>query len=155
MISQQQLFPVHHSPAQCVQESSPEETRGGTRGWGGARGWTHSHRASCWPGGPYSPLGVRWTAAGHDQMLVGVNLNLPFRFYVKRVAETVEDEEINSQHDPLHNTQQVGTDEGRRSSSFTLKHFQVQCRGDAINKGLDETLMFFCSSRIKLKESHI
>lgn len=45
--------PVHHSPAQRVQESSTEEKRGGTRRRGGAWGWKHSHRASCWPGELY------------------------------------------------------------------------------------------------------
>lgn len=37
-----------------------------------------------------------------------VNLNLSLIFYLKRVAETVEDEELIDQNDPLHNTQQVG-----------------------------------------------
>lgn len=41
-------------------------------------------------------------------MLKEVNLNLPLIFYLKRVAEIVEDEELNDQNDPLHNTQQVG-----------------------------------------------
>lgn len=67
----------------------------------------------------------------------------------------MEDEEIHSQHDPLHNTQQVGMN--KRSEfkfsgdlSFTPKHSQVQCREDAINKGLDETF-FSAFLRIQVK----
>lgn len=40
-----------------------------------------------------------------------VNLNL-YIFFLKRVAEIVEDEELNNQNDPhTHNTQQVGTNQ--------------------------------------------
>lgn len=37
-----------------------------------------------------------------------VNLNVSVILHLKRVAEIVEDEELNNQNDSLHNTQQVG-----------------------------------------------